>query len=84
MCWHLDFNHKDYANEDGKMMPDEKGEFLKKYRASIITPEEEAKWKRGGCNGRYHYLGSVKTYSLIGKAFADSIVEITSQQGKKL
>ena len=50
-------------------------EYLKKFREELITPEDEALWKRGASNGGYHYLGCAKTFALIGKAFADAMVK---------
>jgi alpha-galactosidase len=47
-------------------------EYLKKYEAELISPEEAAKWKRGASNAGYHYLGCAKTFALMGKAFADA------------
>ncbi len=32
--------------------------------------------KRAKSNAGYHYLGSVKTYSLIGQAFADALLKL--------
>ena len=51
-------------------------EEIAEYRAKHLTPEEEALWKRGGSNGDYHYLGSAKTYALIGRAFAEALLDM--------
>ncbi|MDA1139887.1 MAG: hypothetical protein O3B01_15035 [Planctomycetota bacterium] len=72
--------HKDHANRDGNMTPAEQQAYLKKYRAELITPEDEARWKRGASNAGYHYLGCAKTMALIGKAFAESMLEM--EKGK--
>lgn len=64
--------HKDHANKDGKMTKEQQQAYLKEYRAKMITPEDEALWKRGASNAGYHYLGCAKTMALIGKAFAEA------------
>ena len=72
MSYFLDSKHKDHANADGKMSQDQKDEFLKKYEAELISPEEVALWERGASNAGYHYLGCAKTFALMGKAFAEA------------
>ena len=67
---------KGHPNEDGKMTPQQQKEYLKEYRAKVITPKDESMWKRGASNAGYHYLGCAKTYALIGKAFAEAIGEM--------
>jgi alpha-galactosidase len=47
-------------------------EYLKKFEAETISPEEAARWKRGASNAGYHYLGCAKTFALIGRAFAEA------------
>ena len=42
----------------------------------MITAEDEAMWKRGASNAGYHYLGCAKTMALIGKAFAEAMLEM--------
>ncbi len=69
----LDSKNKNHANADGKMTPEEKRAFVKKYEAEIIPPAEAAAWKRGASNGGYHYLGCAKTFALMGKAFAEAL-----------
>ncbi len=69
----LDSKNKNHANADGKMTPEEKRAFVKKYEAEIISPAESAAWKRGASNGGYHYLGCAKTFALMGKAFAEAL-----------
>jgi alpha-galactosidase len=66
-------------NEDGTMTREQQREYLKEYRAKLITPEEEAMWKRGVSNAGYHYLGCAKTMALIGKAFAEAILEMETE-----
>lgn len=71
----LDSKHKSYANADGTMTDAQKREHLKKFEADLISPAEEALWKRGASNAGYHYLGCAKTFALMGKAFAEAILE---------
>lgn len=72
MGYYLDSKHKDHANADGSMTPEQKREYLKKYEADLISPAEVALWKRGASNAGYHYLGCAKTFALMGKAFAEA------------
>ena len=53
-------------------------EYLKKFEAEIISPAEVALWKRGASNAGYHYLGCAKTFALMGKAFAESMLAMMS------
>jgi hypothetical protein len=54
--------------------------FGEAYRAKLITPEEEAMWKRGASNAGYHYLGCAKTFALMGKNFAEANLAMMKQQ----
>jgi len=76
MSHYLRKKSKGHPNEDGKMTPQQQREYLKEYRAKVITPKEEAMWKRGASNAGYHYLGCAKTMALVGKAFAEAILEM--------
>jgi hypothetical protein len=76
MSHYLRNESKGHPNEDGKMTPKQQQEYLKEYRAKVITPEDEVMWKRGASNGGYHYLGCAKTMALIGKAFAEALLEM--------
>ncbi len=71
----LNSKHKDHANKDGKMTEAEKRDYLKDYEAKLISPADEALWKRGASNAGYHYLGCAKTFALMGKAFAEPLLE---------
>jgi len=65
--------HKEYwdaAPKDRKMTKEQQQAYVKEYRDKLITPENEALWKRGASNAGYHYLGCAKTMALIGQAFA--------------
>lgn len=72
MSYFLDSKHKDHANADGKMTDARKKEYLKEYEAGLISPAEEALWKRGASNAGYHYLGCAKTFALMGRHFAEA------------
>jgi len=74
MSGYLRNKSKGQPNEDGKMTPQQQREYLEKYRAKLITAEEEAMWKRGASNAGYHYLGCAKTMALTGKAFAEAML----------
>jgi len=76
MAYFLRTEHKDHANKDGKMTSEQQQAYLKKYRAELITAQEEALWQRGASNGGYHYLGSAKVLAQIGKAFAEAMLEM--------
>jgi hypothetical protein len=57
---------KGHPNADGSMDEAAQKEYLKKYEAEIISPEEAAKWTCGASNAGYHYLGCAKTFALMG------------------
>ena len=52
---------------------------LAKIADDAPTEEEQATLKRGASDAAYHYLGSAKTMALIGKAFADGLLELQSK-----
>ena len=83
MNYYLDSKHKDYANADGKMTPEQKREYLKTFEADLISPAEIALWKRGASNAGYHYLGCAKTFALMGKAFAEANLAMIQDQGRR-
>jgi alpha-galactosidase len=72
----LDSKHKNHANADGKMTDEQKREHLKKFETDLITPAEVELWKRGASNAGYHYLGCAKTFALMGKAFAEALLQM--------
>ena len=80
MGYFLDSKHKDHANADGSMTAEQKREYLKKFEADLISPEEVAMWKRGASNAGYHYLGCAKTFALTGKAFAEANLAMRNPQ----
>jgi alpha-galactosidase len=63
---------KGHPNADGSMDDAAQKEYLKKYEAELISPEEATKWTRGASNAGYHYLGCAKTFALMGKHFAEA------------
>ncbi len=75
MGFFLNSKHKDHANADGHMTEQEKREYLRDFEAKLISPAEEALWKRGASNAGYHYLGCAKTFALMGKAFAEALLK---------
>jgi alpha-galactosidase len=72
MGYFLRSKHKDHANKDGNMTKEQQQAYIKEFRAKLITPADEAMWKRGASNAGYHYLGCAKTMALIGQAFAEA------------
>ena len=67
-------------NKDGSMTEKQQKDYLAKYEAELITPEEATKWKRGASNQGYHYLGCAKTFALMGKAFAEANLEMMKRK----
>lgn len=74
MRYFLESQHKAHANADGSMSNEEISAYLEKFQAEVISEEEAALWERGASNAAYHYLGCGKTMALIGKAFAEAIL----------
>jgi alpha-galactosidase len=66
--------HKDHANRDGTMSPEEQRAYVDKYREEIVGTENIAMFERGASNAGYHYLGCAKTMAGIGWAFAEAIL----------
>jgi trimethylamine:corrinoid methyltransferase-like protein len=56
------------------MSAEQQREYLKQFEAKLISPEEAALRKRGASNAGYHYLGCAKTFALMGKAFAEALL----------
>jgi hypothetical protein len=73
---------KNGPNKDGTMTDAQQKEYLKKYEAEVISPEEAAKWTRGASNAGYHYLGCAKTFALMGQAFAEANLAMLKNQGR--
>ena len=70
----------DTAPKDRKMTKEQQQAYVNEYRDKLITPEDEALWKRGASNAGYHYLGCAKTMALIGKAFAEANLKMERSQ----
>lgn len=79
MGHYLNSKHKDHANADGRMGEEEKQAYLKDYEAKLIPPADVALWKRGASNAGYHYLGCAKTFALMGKAFAETLLQSSAR-----
>ena len=54
---------------------------LESRRKEVYSPEEWKLMETGVSNAAYHYLGSYKIYSLIGKAFTDAIIGMSGPAG---
>ena len=76
MGYFLRTKHEDHPNKDGSMTPEEQGAHVAAYRAELISAEEHAFWQRAASNQGYHYFGSAKTMTLIGRAFAEALLEM--------
>ena len=75
----LNSKHRDHANADGHMTEEEKRAFLKDFESKLITPADLALWERGASNAGYHYLGCAKTFALMGKAFAETLLQSSAR-----
>jgi len=67
--------NKNHANADGSMDAAAQKAYVEKYKAELISPEDEALWNRGASNAGYHYLGCGKTMAQIGEAFAKALIQ---------
>lgn len=76
MGYYLRKKDKNHANKDGNMTQEEMNAYLKKFEAELISPEEKALWESGASNAGYHYLGCGKTLALIGKGFAEAMIDM--------
>ena len=52
---------------------------LKKIEGDALSPKETSILERGVSNREYHYLGCVKTMTLIGRAFDEAILELQAK-----
>lgn len=68
--------NKNHPNADGSMTDAQQREYLKQFEAKLISPEEDAMWKRGASNAGYHYLGCAKTFALMGRAYAQALLDL--------
>ena len=76
MAGFLKSKHKDHANKDGSMDAKAQKEYVDRYRRKLINDDEETYAKAARSNAGYHYFGSAKTMSQIGKAFAEAMVKM--------
>lgn len=60
----------------GELTRDQFNREMAKFEAELISPEEATLWSRGASNQGYHYLGSAKTFALVGKAFAETMLQL--------
>lgn len=82
MSWMLNSHDKNGPNKDGTLTKMQQEAYLKEYRAKLISPGDEALWKRGASNAGYHYLGCAKTFALMGRAFAEAAISLNKNLGK--
>lgn len=71
----LNKKHKDHENAKGKLTQQEIKTIIEDYRKKLFTAEDLDLDKRGKSNAGYHYLGAATTYSLIGKALAEALLQ---------
>ncbi len=83
MAYLLRTKNKKSANADGSMSKEQQREYLRKYEAEVVSPEEVALRARGASNAGYHYLGCAKTFALMGEAFAEAILEMREERTKE-
>jgi hypothetical protein len=76
MAYRLRKKMKGTPNADGSMSESAQREYLRQYEAKLISPAEAATWTRGASNAGYHYLGCAKTVALIGRAFAEGLLDM--------
>jgi alpha-galactosidase len=68
--------NKDKPEED-KVPRTELIERVADYRAEVVSPAEEALWKRAASRGGFvHYYGSAKFHAQAGNAFANALTEL--------
>jgi hypothetical protein len=66
--------------EEGKLSRDQWNEALEERRAKAFTPRELTILTKGVSNFEFHYLGSAKVMTQIGKAFAEAAVEMLEKR----
>lgn len=72
----------EYEAASGKSAKAKREELKKKMRDIIYTPEEQEYMRLNKSNAGYHYLGSAKTYSQIGKALAEALIALEKDNRK--
>ncbi len=76
LAYELRKEYWDTLPKDRKMTKADQDAYLKEYRAKLISPAEDAMWKRGASNAGYHYYGSAKILAQIGQAFAKATLKM--------
>ena len=71
--------HPKHENADGKLTQKEIQKIVADFEAELLTEQELELEKRGKSNAGYHYLGSAKTFSQIGVAFAEALQRLEVQ-----
>ncbi len=66
--------NKNHENADGTMTKQEQQQVVSDLEQELFSEEDYALEKRAKSNAGYHYLGSAKTFSLIGQAFAKALL----------
>ena len=61
----------------GDVTPDDAAAELAEIATTLESPEIQGLWDRGASNAAYHYFGCGKTMALIGRAFADGLLEVS-------
>ena len=72
--YHLDKQHEGHENADGSLSQTDKDRIVRALEAELFSEEDLDLERRAKSNAGYHYLGSAKTYTLIGKAFAAALL----------
>ncbi len=75
----LKTKNKNAGNADGSMTEQQQRDYLEQYKTKLISPGEEAMWKGGASNAGYHYLGCAKTFALMGRAFANALLDLNKE-----
>ena len=71
--------HPKHENADGKLTQKEIQKIIADFESELLSEEELELEIRGKSNAGYHYLGSAKTYSQIGVAFAEALLRLEAQ-----
>ena len=74
--YELDKQHAGHENADGSLSDAEKDAVVKALEAELFSAEDLDLERRAKSNAGYHYLGSAKTYTQIGVAFANALLEL--------
>ena len=61
----------------GDVTPDDAAAELAEIATTLASPEIQGLWDRGASNAAYHYFGCGKTMALIGRAFADGLLDVS-------